>query len=134
MTNPDAREQCLLRDNYECQLSKLFGISRVSGKPCSERLEAHHIDYSQYGHEDAGDLITVCKRCHDILTDAIRRERYSGTEQGDQILAEVPEYRKGLISHDRGITLSDSGYSSLAHAQWAAGRSGQRTCPVNQGD
>ena len=77
MTDQNARTACLERDDYECQLSKLFGIAHLSGKPCSKDLEVHHVTYKRYGSERVEDLVTVCTRCHDILTDAIRRERYS---------------------------------------------------------
>jgi len=75
--NGKTRKAVLERDGHECQLSKLFGITELSGKPCSEDLELHHITYERYGRESISDLIVVCTRCHDILTDAIRRERYA---------------------------------------------------------
>lgn len=71
--NPIIRKQVLERDEYTCQLNKLFGIARLTGASCSEDLEVHHI---RYGRDMPEDLITVCKRCHELLTDGIRKERY----------------------------------------------------------
>ena len=50
--NAKANRARLELDNHECQLSKLFGIAELSGKPCSEDLEVHHITYERYGHEE----------------------------------------------------------------------------------
>jgi len=67
----------LEKDNHECQVSKLLGIAHLSGKPCTEDLDIHHITYDRYGHENINDVITVCTRCHDFLTNFIRSERFS---------------------------------------------------------
>jgi len=69
------KEAIKKRDNYECQFSKKFGIANLTGVPCSEELEVHHKTYSK--RLRLSDGITVCKRCHDLLTDLIRRERNS---------------------------------------------------------
>ena len=71
------REEVLERDNHECQLGKLFGVAEISGVPCSEDVQVHHITYKRYGYEVLEDGITVCVRCHDVLTDVIRSLRYS---------------------------------------------------------
>lgn len=71
------REDVLERDNHECQLGRLFGIAEISGVPCSEDLQVHHITYKRHGYEVVEDGITVCVRCHDVLTDVIRSLRYS---------------------------------------------------------
>ena len=98
--NGKTRKAVLERDGHECQLSKLFGITELSGKPCSEDLELHHITYERYGRESISDLIVVCTRCHDILTDAIRRERYAtrrtSLEDGQSVTGLCPgSGRKG---------------------------------------
>jgi len=72
----ELRESILERDDHTCQLDKIFGISELTGVPCSEELEVHHKTYDRAGDEDPEDLIIVCKRCHELLTDGIRRERY----------------------------------------------------------
>lgn len=69
------KKAIMKRDNFECQLSKKFGISELTGVSCSEDLEIHHKIYrgdKQYIY----DGITVCQRCHELLTDGIRRNRY----------------------------------------------------------
>jgi len=73
------------RDGFECQLSKKFGIAVLTGIPCSEELEVHHKNYPRNRRVRMYDGITVCKRCHDALTDLIRRNRNSGRpiEPGD---------------------------------------------------
>jgi len=80
MFHHKVRRLRIKKDNGECQLSKLFGIAELSRVPCSEDLEMHHITYRRFGRENLNDVITVCTRCHDILTDAIRRERSSGDQ------------------------------------------------------
>jgi len=79
--NKKARNEVLERDNQECQLSKMFGISHLSGVPCVEELEVHHITYERYGQEKTDDLITVCRRCHDFLTNYIRLLRFTHKNQ-----------------------------------------------------
>jgi 5-methylcytosine-specific restriction endonuclease McrA len=40
------------------------------------QLEVHHRTYARLGREQVGDLITLCKECHHIVTDMLRRRRY----------------------------------------------------------
>ena len=75
--NNHIRKTVLERDEYECQLSEMFGIAHLSGMPCVEELEVHHKTYVRYGDEIGEDLITVCRRCHDFLTSYIRGLRFS---------------------------------------------------------
>ncbi len=43
------------------------------------RLEVHHATYDNFGHEDVeNDLITLCVRCHDAITNVTRQRRYEG--------------------------------------------------------
>lgn len=50
----------LSRDNYTCQHCK--------GKSKDSRLHAHHIVFrSNGGSDEAENLVTLCKTCHDIL-------------------------------------------------------------------
>lgn len=81
MLDDSLREAVKKRDNNECQLDKLFGISHLTGVSCTT-LEVHHKTYDRYGHEKLGDLILICKRCHDLLTDGIRRERFLNQQFG----------------------------------------------------
>lgn len=50
----------LNRDNYTCQHCK--------GKSKDSRLHAHHIVFrSNWGSDEADNLVTLCKTCHDLL-------------------------------------------------------------------
>ena len=50
----------LTRDGYHCQHCK--------GKSKEKRLEVHHIVFrSENGSDEEGNLITLCKACHDAL-------------------------------------------------------------------
>jgi hypothetical protein len=40
-------------------------------------LEAHHRTYERFGKEEAGDLLAVCRECHRVITDHLRRRRYA---------------------------------------------------------
>jgi len=53
--DPKIREARFALDNYECQLGKLFGIPELTGEPCSDELEFHHITYARLGHERIED-------------------------------------------------------------------------------
>lgn len=78
--NQDLRQSILERDGHECQLSQLFGIAHLTRNPCSQDLEVHHVTYKRSPNESPSDLITVCQRCHEGLTDLIRRLRYEAEE------------------------------------------------------
>jgi len=61
------RQQALARAGNKCQI-------------CSckdEYLEVHHNSYDNLGHEPPEDVIAVCKTCHDVVTNELRRRRYS---------------------------------------------------------
>ena len=116
------RKVVLARDDNECQLSKLFGIAKLSGKPCSPDLQVHHRTYGRAGDEIPEDGITVCTRCHDILTDAIRRERASLRETP---LIDTPQRIvavHGKAKDDANIELQDCGREPVAYAQRPVGR------------
>jgi len=99
----DIRQERLAKDQ-ECQLSRLFGVAHLSGKSCTEDLEMHHITYDRQGHEDINDVIMVCTRCHDFLTNIIRSERFSinlpqhDTNHSEQYSEGIPDNkpRKGV--------------------------------------
>jgi hypothetical protein len=42
------------------------------------RLEVHHRTYHRLGCEETSDLTTLCSECHHVVTDLLRRRRYSG--------------------------------------------------------
>jgi len=72
----EQREEIKERDNHECQLNKMFGITELTGVSCSKKLEIHHKIYRQ-GEQFLEDGITVCERCHALfITSIIREIRY----------------------------------------------------------
>ena len=81
MTDEKVRKRVIKRDNIECQFGKMFGVFELTGARCDDQLEVHHKTYRRYDNEEEKDLITVCRRCHEALTDYIRRVRYSQTQQ-----------------------------------------------------
>lgn len=127
----DLREAVLERDGHQCQLSRLFGITELSGKPCSERLEVHHITYARAGHELMEDLITLCSRCHDYITDAVRQERFQRRILDGEIVPEDCQMvtpgqsmKKGK-DHDRQAKVQDCGNSPAYYAQRSTCRPGE---------
>jgi 5-methylcytosine-specific restriction endonuclease McrA len=40
-------------------------------------LEVHHRTYANLGHELPSDLTTLCRTCHRVVTDHLRRLRYA---------------------------------------------------------
>jgi 5-methylcytosine-specific restriction endonuclease McrA len=40
-------------------------------------LEAHHRTYDRLGNERIGDLTALCRDCHRVVTDLLRRRRYA---------------------------------------------------------
>jgi 5-methylcytosine-specific restriction endonuclease McrA len=60
-------DQAKERDRYRCRL-------------CGSRdeLEVHHRTYARIGHEDIDDLVTLCHRCHTIVTVAQKIGKFLG--------------------------------------------------------
>lgn len=122
----EIRKAVLERDDYECQLSKIFGIAHLTGVPCVREMEVHHKTYERAGHERAEDLISVCRRCHDFLTSYIRGLRYSRRAETiieDNVEAGMPV--KTLEKFDEDLEISLDGDQSFDMPQWAIGRSSQ---------
>jgi len=57
------------RDHYRCRM--IFCRS-------TKRLEVHHKTYERIGREDLDDLVTLCHRCHGIVTMASRIGKFLG--------------------------------------------------------
>ena len=69
------RQKRLEIDKYQCRLCGETGETY--------RLEVHHKpeSYARIPNESVeDDLTTVCARCHDAITDIIRRDRYGNRE------------------------------------------------------
>ena len=60
------REQVFARDGGRCVLCNH-----------AEDLEVHHRTYERLGKENLNDLTTLCRQCHDVVTDHQRRQRYT---------------------------------------------------------
>lgn len=43
-------------------------------------LEVHHRTYENLGNEQPGDLTALCRTCHRVVTDHLRRIRYADRE------------------------------------------------------
>jgi 5-methylcytosine-specific restriction endonuclease McrA len=43
-----------------------------------DAIEVHHRTYANLGDEQLGDLTALCRTCHRVVTDHLRRLRYSG--------------------------------------------------------
>ena len=61
------RQRVFERDDYRCVL--------CDG---AEALECHHRTYVRKGKEELRDCYTLCKTCHDVVTDHQRRLRFAG--------------------------------------------------------
>ena len=85
------REARLKIDNYEC---------RICGKNSSEvQLEVHHKRYPELGTESVeNDLTSLCKNCHEINTDNIRRHRYGNKCLPKLVpISDLIPYRKQIL-------------------------------------
>ena len=61
------REKALARDGGRCRLCD-----------SKTRLEVHHRAYPKsWGDDSLDNLTTLCKRCHDIITNELRGRRYA---------------------------------------------------------
>ena len=132
----ETRKEVIKRDKNECQLSKLFGVAHLSGVSCVEEKEVHHNIYERFNEEEQGDLIVVCRRCHDFLTSYIRGLRYS-IRNGDLKLGDVETVvpvvtQKRIRNED--LELSDYRGRTIDPAQRIAGRSTIRRNEVDLKD
>ena len=136
MANVKVRREALERDNHECQYSKLFGIAHLSGSPCSDKLEVHHITYKRYGCEDVADLITVCSRCHDLITNNVRELRYGQRDHDFDIDSIVhPEIKRTerKIPNEQDNSKTDRNRPTY-NAQRVTRRSAQSLYQGDEGD
>lgn len=78
-------EQVKRRDKYQCQTCL-----------AEDRLEVHHKTYENLYHEPLGDLITLCRDCHEAITASIRERRYAKRELDPADVA-----RRMPIYHER---------------------------------
>ena len=132
--NQKTRDEVLERDNHTCQLGLLFGIARLSGAECTDRLEVHHKHYDTYGSEITEDLITVCSRCHDIITGYVRGLRFG--LRADYSVEPEHESEVGVRhqeKHDEQHYVPHEGNSAAVDAQQQIGRSPRYIHQEDQG-
>jgi 5-methylcytosine-specific restriction endonuclease McrA len=60
------RIACLTRDNWTCQACgwKDERACFLSELIAPRQLEADHLTYARFGHENVDDLLTLCTACH----------------------------------------------------------------------
>jgi hypothetical protein len=76
----NTKASVLTRDSYTCQHCK--------GKSKDHRLEVHHIVYrSEHGSDDASNLLTLCKTCHDGLHAGTVTLKQGGKRKGNLLHA-----------------------------------------------
>lgn len=59
-TCPCARRMAMIRAQWACEHVDSLGNRCMS---CMD-LDAHHLTYARYGHEDPEDLMIVCRAHH----------------------------------------------------------------------
>src|SRR5258708_9550655 len=70
----------LTRDGYTCQ--------RCKGKSKDQRLEVHHLVFrSEQGSDEAANLLTLCKTCHDSLHAGTVTLNQTGKRKGNLLHA-----------------------------------------------
>lgn len=88
-----ARQAELHAAGFRCRLCE--------GGPPESTIEVHHRTYVRLGCEAVADLTTLCRECHGVVTDLLRRRRYDARPVAADAAADI---RPPLI----GRTLSDS--------------------------
>mgnify|MGYP001614277604 CR=1 FL=1 len=100
-------------------------------------LEVHHrpSSYAKIPNETIeDDLITVCSRCHNLITDVIREDRYGKREHEPTIIETSIQVRQE-ISHGLANTEIQIDFVRPAdHAQRADGRPAQQMGEIAQSD
>lgn len=99
-------------------------------------LEVHHrpSSYKHIPNESIErDLTTLCKRCHDLITAAIRKDRY-GSRQHEVVFIEATEAREKI---DYGLAtenVSPDWVSPIIDAQRPAGVTAEQVVAPDEGD
>lgn len=68
----EQKKKILERDNYQCRFGKFWHIFELTGVPCSEELEVHHLVYRR-DRQFLKDGVTVCVRCHEWFLTCFNR-------------------------------------------------------------
>ena len=119
------RQQVLVRDKERCVLCN--GL---------ERLEIHHRTYERLGKEDISDCYTLCHRCHEVVTDMQRRERYANHSLPK--LADVQRSTpdslpiQGQSIYETRTVVQDYQRSTPDYAFWVTRQSSESLCQSNE--
>ena len=123
------RKARLILDGYRCRLCDEDG-SRFG-------LEVHHRPGSYAKMPDESiedDLITVCSRCHALITSSIPEDRYGRRELQPTIETDYVHIRREI---DHGLVRDEvqiDWISPVYIAQRADGRPNEQVVEVNQTD
>lgn len=52
-------------------------VCNANGEGEGGSIEVHHRTYARLGHEQPGDLTALCRTCHRVVTDHLRRTRFA---------------------------------------------------------
>ena len=106
-------------------------VDRFKCRTCSntEDLEVHHVSYQNLGNEDLEDLITLCKDCHNAITNVIRQRRYSSRDI--QFLDYQEKEVLNYVEKDGSKVDWDC---SVDNAQWRISESSQQSHKRNDKD
>ena len=62
--------------------------------PTERRLDLHHMTYERLGHEQYGDLVLLCRKCHEAVH--ARRKQYPTTVAATQAVREFHQRTRRL--------------------------------------
>jgi len=120
------RERVLARDNYTCR-----GCDDKE-----ERLEAHHqvMNYGAIDKEPDERILTLCKSCHDAITNNRRLKRYATKEA--IVITHVELYPKKEIKENKYEDIELQSYRNpySSNAQRPVSRPDEQDCIGNKED
>lgn len=100
------RKRILERDNNHCMLCH-----------SEERLEVHHNSYENLFNESDDDLVTLCRECHERVTNFQRSKRYSKRIHVPEEISTIILRRKEVRHGTTEISLQDTRSSTIDTAQ-----------------
>ena len=151
--------------DWQNKPQRLQAIQRDCGRcvlcDSTEDLEVHHRTYENFGNEKLEDLYTLCRQCHETVTDMSRRKRYEAAGPLEVSDSKILKYEgkfqsteewplppivdttnamPGMNSYKEAIgvhtefDVSDSGSDAHPVPQWSDGRPSERMDKEDQGD
>jgi len=116
-------------DGYRCRLCDEDGTHY--------QLEVHHRPsaYAKIPNESIeDDLITVCSRCHNLITDVIREDRYGRLEHEPTTITTNIQIRQEIYHGLENTNIQTELIRPADNAQRADGRPNKQVVEVNQTD